>query len=85
MIKEYAQRFTLQGDELEAIWVHEPQSDIPEVWTLQEVEGLDSTTCPDEIWEAAEKEFDPSAMTEVHPDMDFEGMIEEEERLKNGW
>ena len=85
MIKQYTQRFTLQGDELEATWTHEPQSDIPETWTLDEVEGLDSTTCPDEIWAAAEQAFDPSSMTEVLPDMDFEAIIEEQERLKNGW
>lgn len=86
MIKHYTQRFTLQEDELEATWAHEPQTmDEPEHWTLVEVEGLDQTCCPDEIWAAAEKEFDSGVMEELMPDMDFELILEEEERLKNGW
>jgi hypothetical protein len=84
-MKEYMQIVNMDGDELEAIWCHEPQSDIPEMWTLVSVDGWDERSCPDEIWIAADLALDPTQMTEVHPDMDFEGMIEEEERLKNGW
>ena len=59
-MKDYKQIVTIDGDELEAIWCHEPQTDIPEHWTLVSVDGWDEHMCPEEIWIAAELAFDPT-------------------------
>ena len=83
-MKEYTQIVTIDGDELEAIWCHEPQSDIPEMWTLVSVDGWDERSCPDEIWIAADLAMDPTQMTEID-DRDFESILEDERRLRDGW
>lgn len=84
-MKDYRQIVTIGGDELEAIWCHEPVSDIPEMWTLQSVDGWEQHTCPDDIWMAAEKAFDPASMTEVEEEIDYEYIMVQESRLKHGW
>ena len=83
-MKEYRQIVTIDGDELEAIWCHEPQSDIPEMWTLVSVDGWDERSCPDEIWIAADLALDPTQMEEIDH-RDFESILEDERRLRNGW
>lgn len=85
MIKEYKQVITIDGDELDAVWAHEPQTmDEPEHWTLVSVDGFPENMCPEEIWVQAEAAFDWTVMDEID-DRDFESIIEDEERLKNGW
>ena len=83
-MKDYRQIVTIDGDKLEAIWCHEPVSDIPEMWTLVSVDGWEEHNCPDKIWIAAELEFDPSRMEEVD-DRDFDAILEDERRLRDGW
>ena len=84
-MKDYRQIVTIDGDELEAIWCHEPVSDIPEMWTLVSVDGWEQHNCPDDIWIAAERDFEPTQMTEVEHDLDFEYMLVQEARLRDGW
>lgn len=85
MIKEYKQVITIGGDELDAVWAHEPQTmDEPEHWTLVSVDGFPENMCPEEIWVQAEAAFDWTVMDEIDH-RDFESIIEDEERLKNGW
>jgi len=82
-MKEYRQIVTIDGDELEVIWCHEPQSDIPEMWTLVSVDGWEEHNCPDDIWVAADLALDPTQMTEID-DRDFESILEDERRLRDG-
>ena len=85
-MKDYKQIVTIGGDELEAVWCHEPQTmDEPEHWTLVTVDDFPENMCPKEIWVQAEAAFDSTAMQEVEPDMDFEEMLVERARFQNGW
>ena len=85
MSKDYKMRFTLEGDELEAIWHHADGDDEVNGWTLMEVDGFPESMCPEQIWSAAEKAFGWNQMEDIEPDMDFEEMLVERARINNGW
>ena len=85
-MKDYKQIVTIDGDELEAVWCHEPQTmDEPEHWTLVTVDGFPEHMCPEQIWVQAEAAFDWTLMQDVEPDMDFEEMLVERARIRDGW
>ena len=83
MSKNYKLRFTLHGDELEALWHHATGDDELNGWSLLEVDGFPESMCPEQIWSAAEEAFHWNKMEDIEEDMDFESIIEDEERERN--
>lgn len=84
MSKNYKMRFTLDGDELEAIWHHADGHDEWNGWSLLEVDGFPESMCPEQIWSAAEKAFEWGTMEDIEEDMDFEIILEDERNLREG-
>lgn len=84
MSKEYRQNVTIGDDTLEARWYHATADNEVNGWLLVEVDGFPENMCPEEIWKQVEDAFDINQMEDID-DRDFDLILEDEERLKNGW